>query len=145
MNARRRRGRTTSAPRRTSGCGLISDPIPAHERYEWLARGITGPGKISAEILTNDGIRIISYIMNEVIFACIIITVICIYLLFVRSYFTPPVDEEKHCRRNFRVCYVTFEGIFYLCCGFFLARQRVARFRMSKGSGRRAASRLFKL
>jgi hypothetical protein len=57
--------------------------------------------------------------MNEVIFACIIITVICIYLLFVRSYFTPPVDEEKHCRRNFRVCYVTFEGIFYLCCGFF--------------------------
>ena len=34
MNARRRRGRTASAPRRTSGCGLISDPIPAHERYE---------------------------------------------------------------------------------------------------------------
>ena len=33
-NARRRRGRTASAPRRTSGCGLISDPIPAHERYE---------------------------------------------------------------------------------------------------------------
>ena len=28
---------------------------------------------------------------------------------------------------------------------FFLARQRVARFRMSKGSGRTAASRLFKL
>ena len=57
--------------------------------------------------------------MNEDIFACIIITVIYVYLLFVRSYFTPPVDEEKHCRRNFRVCYVTFEGIFYLCCGFF--------------------------
>jgi hypothetical protein len=37
-------------------------------------------------------------------------------------------------------------GYLYLCCGFFfLARQRVARFRMSKGSGRRAASRLFKL
>ena len=37
-------------------------------------------------------------------------------------------------------------GYLYLCCGFFfLERQRVARFRMSKGSGRRAASRLFKL
>ena len=36
-------------------------------------------------------------------------------------------------------------GYLYLCYGFFLARQRVARFRMSKGSGRRAASRLFKL
>jgi hypothetical protein len=34
---------------------------------------------------------------------------------------------------------------FDLCFGFFLAWQRVARFRMSKGSGRRAASRLFKL
>ena len=87
--------------------------------------------------ITNEGtfIRKVSKVIN-----------IYMYLLFVRSYFTPPVDEEKHCRRNFRVCYVTFEGIFYLCSGFFfLARQRVARFRMSKGSGRRAASRLFKL
>jgi len=60
--------------------------------------------------ITNEGtfIRKVSKVIN-----------IYMYLLFVRSYFTPPVDEEKHCRRNFRVCYVTFEGIFYLCSGFF--------------------------
>jgi hypothetical protein len=31
-NASRWRGRTASAPRGTSGCGLISDPVPAQER-----------------------------------------------------------------------------------------------------------------
>ena len=31
-NARRRRSRTASAPRRTSGYGLILDAVPAHEQ-----------------------------------------------------------------------------------------------------------------
>ena len=52
-NARYRRGRAASVPRWPSGHRLISERSPAQVRYECLSRGITEPGKISAEILTQ--------------------------------------------------------------------------------------------
>ena len=66
------------------------------------------------------------------------------------------VDEEKYCRRNFlhrlgkNAFAVEFEVLVIACIQINISNndliffwQRVARLRMSKGSGRRAASRLF--